>query len=503
MLSGFKDLLWLASVLKDNLLLLVFLLVVLGNVPAIRGRSLGYLLRVCGFMLLLALLKNLNIFSAMLLSSGVIISVSLTLYTPRYSRIKYSNLSLVPLVDFFALSILAVFISSRLIEMITFWLVAELLGFFLIAYDYLVSAERTALLAAVKYLLFSMIPTDVALFIILALTGFNEAIHLPLSEIRPDLTSPIITLMLLLGFFSKAAVFPLHFWLPDAHSIAPSPASALLSGLMVKMGLYAIYVIESYPLDTFIASIMMLFSGCLTAIYGGLQAIIQQDIKRLLAYSTTSHTAAIMILLSLYIISGDVLFIDAAVLYAVTHAFFKSALFMDSGFIEILTRERDIRRLGYVSRVAATESLAVMISVLSMLGMPPTIGFLAKVITFMSISNYLRHSWLYVLLLLIISIEISLSIVYSVRYLRTHVENTARPPQEGLDLRALRMTPCITMLSATSVGFTFIIGIFNQVTPYKSEIFLELSPVLVTALLVFAFLSLYIHEIFKKSSEGQ
>lgn len=73
MLSGFKDLLWLASVLKDNLLPLVFLLVVLGNVPAIRGRSLGYLLRVCGFMLLLALLKNLNIFSAMLLSSGVII----------------------------------------------------------------------------------------------------------------------------------------------------------------------------------------------------------------------------------------------------------------------------------------------------------------------------------------------------------------------------------------------------------------------------------------------
>lgn len=59
------------------------------------------------------------------------------------------------------------------------------------------------------------------------------------------------------------------------------------------------------------------------------------------------------------------------------------------------------------------------------------------------------------------------------------------------------------MLSATSVGFTFIIGIFNQVTPDKSEILLELSPVLVTALLVFAFLSLYVHEIFKKSSEGQ
>ncbi len=503
MLSGFKDLLWLASVLKDNLLPLVFLLVILGNVPAIRGRSLGYSLRVCGFMLLLALLKNLNIFSAMLLSSGVIISVSLTLYTPRYSWMKYSNLSLVPLVDLFALSILAVFASSRLLEMMTFWLVAELLGFFLIAYDYLVRTEKAALLAAVKYLLFSMIPTDVALFIILALTGFNEAIHLPLNEVRPDLTSPIITLMLLLGFFSKAAVFPLHFWLPDAHSIAPSPASALLSGLMVKMGLYAIYVIESYPLDTFIASVMMLFSGCLTAIYGGLQAIMQQDIKRLLAYSTTSHTATIMILLSLYIISGDALFVDAAVLYAVTHAFFKSALFMDSGFIEVLTHERDIRRLGYVFRVTTIESLAVMISVLSMLGMPPTIGFLAKVITFVSISNYLKHSWLYVLLLLIISIEISLSIAYSVRYLRVHVDSTARLPQGSLDLRALRMTPFIIALSAASVGFTFITGVFNQITPDKSEILLELSPVLVTALLIFAFLSLYVHEVIKKSSEGQ
>jgi len=477
-------------------------LVLLGNIPAIRGRLPGYVARVSGFLLLALVSGDLRSFSRLLLLSGVAISAFLTLYTPKYSVAKYGSLGLVPLVDLFALSILTVFASSRLLEMITFWLVAELLGFFLVAYDYLVKAERRALLAAVKYLLFSMIPTDVALFVVLALTGFSEAAHLQLNEIAPDLTSPLITVLVLLGFFAKAAVFPLHFWLPDAHSIAPSPASALLSGLMVKMGVYGVYIVESYPISRDTAVVTMLLSGCLTAVYGGLQAIVQHDIKRLLAYSTTSHTAAMILLLSLYVLSGDAIFIDAAAIYAVAHAFFKSSLFMDSGFVEVLTHERELGKLGYVYLTAPAESLAAIVSVLSMFGMPPAVGFLAKVVTFVSVSHYLKYSWLYVLVLLVISTEVALSVVYSVKYLRAHIGSTAKPQSASLDLRAMGMVPYVMGLVAVSVGFTFAIGAVYRGFHSELEVIWEILPVLAVSLLMLTLLVAYFIESLRQSKEA-
>jgi len=477
-------------------------LILLGNIPAIRERVPGYVARVAGFLLLVLIPGSVSPFSRLLLLSGVSVAAFLTLYTPKYSRAKYGSPSLIPLVDLFALSILAVFASSRLIELITFWLVAELLGFFLIAYDYLVKADRGALLAAVKYLLFSMIPTDVSLFVILALTGFSDAVHLQLSEIAPDLTSPLVTVLVLLGFFSKAAVFPFHFWLPDAHSIAPSPASALLSGIMVKMGIYGIYLVESYPLSRDTALATMFLSSCLTAIYGGLQASVQSDIKKLLAYSTMSHTAAMALLLSLYILSGDSVFIDAAAIYAVAHVFFKSSLFMDSGFIEILTGERNLGKLGYVYLYAPAESLVAMVSVLSMFGMPPAVGFLAKVVTFVSISYYLKYSWLYVLALLVISVKVALSVVYSVKYFRAHIEVEVKSGSAGLDRKAVELIPYMAGLVAVSIGFTFAIGTVYEGFYSELKVVREVFPVLAIALLMFVLLAFYLLELLRRTRES-
>ncbi len=473
-------------------------LILLGNIPPIRVRVASYVARVIGFLLLVPVSGSLSPFSRLLLLSGVTVSAFLAFYTPKYSIAKYRSLSLVPLVDLFALSILTVFTSSRLIEMITFWLIAELLGFFLIAYDYLARAEREALLAAAKYLLFSMIPTDVALFVILALAGFSEAIHLQLTELTPDLTSPLVTVLVLLGFFAKAAVAPLHFWLPDAHSIAPAPASALLSGLMVKMGIYGIYMVNSYPICRDIAVALMLLSGCLTAIYGGLQAAVQYDIKRLLAYSTTSHTATIIILLALHILSGDAAFIDAATIYSVAHVFFKSSLFMDSGFIETLTHNRDLSKLGYVYLTAPVASLAAIISVISMFGMPPAVGFLAKVVTFTSISHHLKDSWLYVLVLIVISTEVALSVVYSIKYLKAHIGSIDKPQNSSLDSKAMELAPYVVGLVAASVGFTFAIVTVYEGSYSEPGLLLEMLPVLAVALLMLTFLVTYLFELLRR-----
>ncbi|MEM3980528.1 MAG: proton-conducting transporter membrane subunit [Ignisphaera sp.] len=421
------------------------------------------------------------------------------------SNIKYGNTLLVPLSDLFLVSMILVFTSKYLIEFVTFWLLTELIGFFLIAYDYAVKGDSTALYAAVKYLLFSMIPTDIALFIILALTGFEEAFIVPIKELTLNLSNPVILVMVIVGFFSKAAIFPLHFWLPDAHSIAPAPASALLSGLMVKMGIYGFYLLSFYPINTSLAVFLMLFSSFLTVVYGALQASLQHDIKRLLAYSTTSNTALITSTLALYILSTDRIFVEAAMLYTIAHALYKTTMFLDSGFIELIAHERDIRKLGFISRVSPIETIAVITTVLTILGMPPSAGFIAKVFLFTAISKYLDKSWIYVAALVIASTKVALSIIYNIVYLRSHYREDTQ--LDNIEIfRSSRETLSLQhYVFASSLSIYVIVAVLLLIK-YKGYLELELlkkmiAPLLISTLLLIV-LGVTIYIMIKGSSNG-
>lgn len=428
-------------------------IIILGHVIQVKTIIPAIILRITGFVLLGSNIPLTSLFNDMLLIVLISMGIITTTYTVYYSKLKYRNLGLIPLIDFFTISMFFVFISEYLIEFITFWLLTELLGFFLIAYDYIAKDNKYALSAATKYLIISMIPTDIALFILLALTGFESSFEIPLGKISPQLIDPLTLTMVLLGFFSKVAIFPLHFWLPDAHSLAPAPASSLLSGLMVKMGIYALYLISFYPINKDIAIYLMLFSGFVTLIYGAMQASMQQDIKKLLAYSTTSNTALMVVTLALYIMSSDKLFLEAVVLYMVAHSIYKAFMFLDAGFIELLVHERNIRRLGYISRISPLETIALLISILSMFGMPPLIGFLAKVFLFTAISKYLTSSLVYIVALVFVSLKISLSIVYNITYLRAHIGSRI-PSDKIVNRDALKLQP-ITF--ATSLLTIFVV----------------------------------------------
>lgn len=474
-------------------------LVLVGNILQLRNGVYGSILRVLGFFSLGLSIGKTDLFSDMLITSSIVIGATVAVYTVHYSRLKYGNLSLVMPIDLFLLSTALVFASEYLIELITFWLLTELLGFLLIAYDYVMKKEELAMSAAIKYLLFSMIPTDVALFILLAVTGFTDAFETPLRSIAPELTDPVVLVMIMLGFFSKTAIFPLHFWLPDAHSVAPSPASALLSGLMVKMGVFAIYLLSFYPINRDLAASITLFSGFLTTIYGALQASIQRDVKRLLAYSTTSNTALIAVLIALYLVSSDGVFVEAAILYTVAHAVYKASMFMDSGFIELLARERDVKRLGYISRTSPAESMAALLSVLAILGMPPSMGFLAKVFAFASISRYVTTSWIYLVALIVASIKVSLSIIYNTVYLRSHFSGEGIV-QFSIDRRALVLQPYTLIASLSSLILVLTLYILDCSGYVELELFKKLTPLLASSSILFAFLGLSLYEFLKSSA---
>ncbi|MEM0085970.1 MAG: complex I subunit 5 family protein [Zestosphaera sp.] len=454
-----------------------------GSVLTPRFRVYGIVIRVIGFALFSLNISFSDLFSSLILLTCIIVGVVISGYSVKYSILKYGNTNLVPLLDLFVVSMILVFASQYLIEFITFWLLTELLGFFLIAYDYMARGDVVALYAAVKYLLFSMIPTDIALFIILALVGFEEAFTVPIRETFVNLTNPAILIMVIVGFFSKAAIFPLHFWLPDAHSIAPAPASALLSGLMVKMGIYGLYLISFYRIDTSLAAYTMLFSGFLTVVYGALQASLQRDIKRLLAYSTTSNTALITAALALYFLTMDRVFVEATILYTVAHSFYKVTMFLDSGLIELVTHERYIERLGYMSKVVPLESIAILTTILAILGMPPSTGFIAKVFLFTAISKYLAKSWVYLAMLVIASIKVALSIIYNVVYLKSHYRGDAKVPSiEDIERSKSVLSLQHYVLASSLSIYLFVAALL--VIKYTGYIELELLRKMFTTLLI-------------------
>lgn len=428
-------------------------LVLVGNIGRIRAGKTGAVLRVLGYLTLAALLYDwyLEVLPMVFLTVSIAVASMVTLYTSKYSLSKYGDTALLPLVDFFTLSTALVFTSRYLIEFIALWLVAEILGFFVIVYDAMVGTNQRAWSAGLRFLVVSMIPADLSLLILLALTGLNNSFSIPLNYLRVDLGSEVLTILTMIGFIAKAAVAPLHFWLPDAHSIAPAPGSAILSGLMVKMGIYGLArLVTMGTLNTGVAVTTCLIFGSLTAIYGGLQALVQSDIKRILAYSTISHTSAITILLGLYVMSGSETFLGAATIYAAAHAIYKASLFMDSGVVELLTHTRTLERLGYVSRFLPGETLSALIAVLSLVGVPPTLGFLSKLTLFMSLGSHIPNSWVYLVITLIIAFEIVLSIGYSTRYLLAHMGNPSFKHEE-LNLSSAGLTPYVLALSASSV----------------------------------------------------
>jgi len=383
---------------------------------------------------------------------AIIVSMAVTSYVEGYEEKKFPGRNLRTLIDLFALSVYAVFASPNLIAFIMFWIIAEIAGFFAIVFE----IERRTLVAGLRYLIVSMMPADIALIALLALAsmrlGFSRAMVMPMKALPHVLgTLPtVLGILVALGFMAKAAVAPLHFWLPDAHALAPAPASAILSGIMVKMGIYGLLRVT--PCLTPVALATIIGLSCLTVVYGGLQALVQSDAKRLLAYSTIENTSLMVMTLAL----GSLLSLKSAFiatyLLAAAHAVFKASLFMDSGIVEIAAHTREIYRLGYLSRYLTAPSISTLISVLSLMGVPPTIGFLAKLYLFLCLIKAIYESTtIGIPLIVVAAIGSALAIAYGLKYLSMYwgaLEKEAEIEEVG-DRRLLGSE---LGMSSTSIG---------------------------------------------------
>jgi len=191
----------------------------------------------------------------------------------------------------------------------------------------------------------------------------------------------------LVGFGAKAGLLPLHVWLPEAHPAAPSPVSALMSGIMLKTAVYGIlrvaFDLLGDPLWWW--GLIPVLLGLATAVYGVVFAAVQTDMKRLLAYSSIENIGIIFTGLGLAIVFHGVgmralsaLALTAVLYHALNHAFMKSLLFLGTGSVLHATGERNLGRLGGLIHRMPWVAWLMLVGVLAIAGLPPLNGFVSE-----------------------------------------------------------------------------------------------------------------------------
>ena len=283
-------------------------------------------------------------------------------------------------------AVIGVFTSMDFFLFFIFWELELIPMFFLIS----VWGSGRKEYSAMKFLIFTLLGSAFMLVGILALyfsTGTFDMTLLPEKIAGADLILPASMLFLLtiVGFAIKLPVFPLHTWLPDAHTDAPTAASVMLAGVLLKMGGYGMFRVSAsmFPEQIHDYSWILALVGVFNIIYGAAITIRQTDLKRLIAYSSISHMG--FVLLGLASAPGDaaVLGMTGAALQMFTHGTITGLLFLTVGFIYEKTHTRHIPDLGGLASRMPFLTVSLLIAGLASLGLPGTSGFVAEITVFL------------------------------------------------------------------------------------------------------------------------
>jgi NADH-quinone oxidoreductase subunit M len=241
-----------------------------------------------------------------------------------------------------------------------------------------------------------------------------------------------ILIALTAGFAVKMAIVPVHMWLPDAHSEAPAPMSALLSGIIISAGAYAILRLSLgmvFPAVGITFGTNFLYAlaivGVLSAFFGSLIALVSTDIKRLIAYSSIAHMGYIMFGLSLFpanvaagtaVILVSSLAITGTVLHIVSHAVSKGLLFLTAGGVMHQTEKRDIRKMGGLASKMPFTAVSSTIAALSIGGAPPFACFISEFLIFVGAFQVIKTDSFYIIPTALMLIATVISLAYMLRF---------------------------------------------------------------------------------------
>lgn len=290
-------------------------------------------------------------------------------------------------------AILGIFTAGDMFVFFLFWELELIPAYFLIGGKWGVNENPMAQSSAIKFVLFTFLGSMVMLLGILLLHYYNFISNGILSAVFSDINSSsipdyiqnLISICLLIGFGVKLPIIPLHTWLPDAHTNAPTPVSMILAGILLKTGAYGIYRFNYQTLeDAFItiAPILAVFA-LINIIYTAFVAYAQTDIKRIVAYSSISNMG--LVLLGLCAINQ--IGLSASVFHMVAHALVTCGLFMIAGIVYLRCKNRDINTLSGIAVVMPRLFGFAVVIVLASIGIPAFAPFISEILTMIGALN--------------------------------------------------------------------------------------------------------------------
>lgn len=375
-----------------------------------------------------------------LFTDGISISVaivSLTLilvaaiFSINYMHGKKNLPAYYALLTLLSVGLVGVFITSNLLLFYFCWELMLVPAYFIVGgWGY-----RDSYKAAFKLFVFTHAG---AVFVLLGIgaiymiTGVTDMFQAQqaLMTAAPDIVKWIL-IAFTAGFAVKMAVVPVHMWLPDAHSEAPATMSALLSGVIISAGAYAILRLSlgmvfpavigtSFAVD--FLHVLAIF-GVVSAFFGSLIALVETDIKRIIAYSSISHMGYVLFGLSLFPtapVAGTIavsVAILGTVLHILSHAVSKGLLFLTAGSIMHQLEERDIQKMGGLAGKMPFTSVSSVIAALSIAGAPPFACFISEFFIFVGAFDVIRVDGFYIVPTVFMLIAVVLSLAYSLRFI--------------------------------------------------------------------------------------
>ncbi len=357
-----------------------------------------------------------DLLSATILTVTAGVFLASLVYSLGYVEREPLRLSYLPLFFFLMTGVNGAFLTGDIFNLFVFFEVMLLSTYALvITWDpegLITRAEK--LEATFKYVVLNLIGAAVMLLAIGTLYGTTGTLNMADLSVKIGVLRgngvghlDLIAVLFVAVFGLKAAIAPMHFWLPDVHPSAPTPISAILSGILIKVGAYGMIRLTSLLFVGFQGlSEIILLLGVATLLLGGVMATGQLDVKRLLAYSSISQMG--FLLLGVGLASAQA--IAAAVFFLVNHAIIKSMMFLTAGGVMHLTRERSMDRMGGLARSSPFLMASFLIGSMALAGLPPLNGFISKLLIFQALIDAGRLPYLLMAL-----VGAFLSILYTFR----------------------------------------------------------------------------------------
>ena len=361
------------------------------SLPFLQSSFILTLDRLSAFFIIVV---NITVFTGFLYARGYLEPYHLSKNALRFSIHYFSYIWLY-------LSMVMVVMFRDGLPFLVAWEIMALSSFFLVIFD---AEDRTILKTGISYL----IQMHVGMFFIL--TAFlvvekatGQMSFDAIGSYFSNHSNIPLFILFFIGFGVKAGFIPLHTWLPEAHPAAPSHVSGVMSGVMIKMGIYGILrILVSVQSDLLLIGIIILIVSIVSGVLGVMMAIVQHDLKRLLAYHSIENIGIIGTGIGLGMIglaTGNtvlaMLGFAGGLLHVLNHSLFKSLLFFNAGSVYKATHTRNIEHLGGLMKKMPYTSFLFLTGSLAICGLPPFNGFISEYLIYMGMFKSLSAANLY------------------------------------------------------------------------------------------------------------